>query len=174
MTRKDEEEKNEKDDSEKEETKGIVRLAGRDLKGTRRVQSALTSLKGIGASMAKAVVRATGLRGTDKIGDLSNEKIKEIDDIINDPDSYDVPSWMLNRRKDIETGEDRHIIGGDIEITEKADIGRERHIRSRRGIRHERGLPVRGQRTRSTGRKGMIVGVERKKLKAQKSKKKKE
>ncbi|MEM2618451.1 MAG: 30S ribosomal protein S13, partial [Candidatus Hadarchaeales archaeon] len=44
----------------------------------------------------------------------------------------------------------------------KADIGRERKIRSRRGIRHELGLPVRGQRTRTTGRKGLSVGVMRK------------
>lgn len=150
---------------EEEEIKGIVRLAGRDLKGTRRVQAALTSLKGVGASMAKAVVRAAGLRGTEKIGALPDDKIKELDEVIHNPKDHEVPSWMLNRRRDLETGEDRHLLGGDIEIAERADIGRERHIRSRRGIRHERGLPVRGQRTRSTGRKGMTVGVERKKLK---------
>ncbi|KXB04301.1 30S ribosomal protein S13 [candidate division MSBL1 archaeon SCGC-AAA261O19] len=150
--------------------KGIVRLAGRDLKGSRRVQAALTSLKGVGASMAKAVVRATGLEGTEKIGSLPDETIKELDDVIHNPASHDIPPWMLNRRKDIETGEDRHLLGGDIEIAERADIGREKHVRSRRGIRHERGLPVRGQRTRSTGRKGMTVGVERKKLKMQKEK----
>ncbi|MBS3815550.1 MAG: 30S ribosomal protein S13 [Hadesarchaea archaeon] len=152
---------------EEKETKGIVRLAGKDLKGARRVQAALTNLKGVSAPMSKAIVRATGLEGTEKIGDLSDKNIEKLNEVLNNPTEHDIPTWMLNRRKDLETGEDLHLLGGDIEITERADISREKNIRSRRGIRHERGLPVRGQRTRSTGREGMTVGVERKKLKKQ-------
>jgi len=154
------------DEEKKEEgLKGIVRLAGRDLKGARRLQTALTDLKGIGPSMARAVVKASGLNGDKKIGTLEDDEIDKLNEVIQNPIDKGVPRWMANRKKDYKTGEDRHLLGGDIEMTEREDISREKDIQSRRGIRHQRGLPVRGQRTRSTGRKGMTVGVEREKLK---------
>jgi small subunit ribosomal protein S13 len=70
---------------------------------------------------------------------------------------------MLNRRKDLLSGEDRHIMGADLLVNLREDINLLRKIRSYRGIRHERGLKVRGQRTKSTGRRGAVVGVVRKK-----------
>ncbi|KXB06882.1 hypothetical protein AKJ51_02570 [candidate division MSBL1 archaeon SCGC-AAA382A20] len=157
------EEKEEK--NEDESIKGIVRLAGRDLSGARRVQAALTNLKGIGPSMARAIVHAAELDSTRKIGSLDEDEISDLSEVLKNPIDYEVPNWMANRRKDYETGEDLHLLGGDIEMAEREDISREKDIQSRRGIRHQRGLPVRGQRTRSTGRKGMTVGVEREKLK---------
>ncbi len=62
------------------------------------------------------------------------------------------------------TGNDLHIMGTDMELKFREDINLLRKIRSYRGIRHERGLRVRGQRTKSTGRRGMVVGVVRKKI----------
>ncbi|MFW5911885.1 MAG: 30S ribosomal protein S13 [Candidatus Hadarchaeota archaeon] len=147
-----------------EKMKGIVRLAGRDLNGSLRIQPALTNLKGVGSSLAKAIVRASGLEGTRKVGTLSDEKVEDLEKVLEDPIESGIPKWMVNRRKDYESGEDLHIIGGDIDMLERQDITREKNIQSRRGIRHQRGLPVRGQRTRSTGRSGMSVGVEREKL----------
>ena len=73
-----------------------------------------------------------------------------------------LPDWMLNRRKDLFTGEDLHILGAELPLRIREDINFLRKIRCYRGIRHERGLKVRGQRTRSTGRKGPAVGVIRK------------
>lgn len=153
------------DEKEEEQMKSIVRLAGRDLDGERRIQPALTNLKGIGSSMARAIVRAAGIDGTKIVGKLSDSEMDNIEDVLENPLDNDIPVWMVNRRKDYETGEDSHLLGGDIEMARREDISREKDIRSRRGIRHQRGLPVRGQRTRSTGRKGMTVGVEREKLK---------
>ncbi len=164
----------EKPKEEGQKLKGIVRLAGRDLKGSRRIQSAISGLKGIGSSMAKAMVYSAGIDGTQKVGSLSDEQIKSLEKVFDDPVKYGIPKYMLNRRKDFETGEDLHLLGGDIEMAEREDISREKDIQSRRGIRHQRGLPVRGQRTRSTGRKGMTVGVQREKLKKKKKKEKKE
>lgn len=153
------------EEENEEEIRGIVRLAGRDLKGSRRVQAALSGLKGVGSSMAKAITYAAGIDGTQKVGKLSDDQVEKLGEVLEDPVDYGVPEYMVNRRQDYETGEDFHLIGGDIEMTEREDISREKDIQSRRGIRHQRGLPVRGQRTRSTGRKGMTVGVEREKLK---------
>src|SRR5207245_8674424 len=69
------------------------------------------------------------------------------------------PSWFLNRRKDIDSGKDLHLITSDIEFNVRNDIEREKNMNSWRGFRHTYGLKVRGQRTRTTGRKGGAVGV---------------
>lgn len=155
----------EEKEEQEEEIKGIVRLVGRDLEGTRPTQAAITSLKGIAPSMARAVVKTAGLKGNRKIGTLTDDEIDKLNEVLQDPIDHGVPTWMVNRRKDYETGKNQHLLGGDIEMAEREDISREKDIRSRTGIRHQRGLPVRGQRTKSTGRQGMTVGVEREKLK---------
>jgi small subunit ribosomal protein S13 len=144
------------------ELRHIVRVAGTDLKGEKRVDVALADIKGVGFAMARAVAYAAKVDPLTKIGYLTEEEVARIEEVLRDPLKYGIPSWMLNRRKDYETGRDLHLLGSDLVLAEKADIAREKKIRSRRGIRHELGLPVRGQRTRTTGRKGMTVGVMRK------------
>lgn len=156
-----------------EELKHIVRVAGKDLTGTKPVHRALLELKGISFNFARAVAYAAEVDPFKRLGTLSDEEIQRIERVLKDPLAHGIPSWLLNRRMDYATGRDLHLIGADIDLAVKADIGRERRIRSRRGIRHELGLPVRGQRTRTTGRKGMTVGVTRKK-EAPAGKKKKE
>ena len=61
----------------------------------------------------------------------------------------------------METGENLHLITSDIELTVRNDIEREKAVSSWRGIRHMFGLKVRGQRTRTSGRKGGAVGVKK-------------
>ncbi len=72
---------------------------------------------------------------------------------------------MLNRRKDVETGEDKHIVTTDINFVNDNDIKVMKMIRCYKGIRHSMGLPVRGQKTRSNFRKnkGKVMGVKRSK-----------
>jgi small subunit ribosomal protein S13 len=70
---------------------------------------------------------------------------------------------MFNRRKDYATNEDKHVIESDLMIIKQEDINRLKRIRCYRGIRHELGLPCRGQRTKSTFRRGQTVGVSRRK-----------
>jgi len=74
---------------------------------------------------------------------------------------FGIPNWMLNRRKDLETGKDLHLIGSDLEFRVKQDIEFMKSIKSWKGWRHSLGLKVRGQRTRTTGRTGRTVGVHR-------------
>jgi len=146
------------------EFKHIVRIAGKDLRGERRVQLALSDIKGVGTMMARAVAYAAEVDPMVKLGSLSKEEIERLEDVVSKPQAHGIPNWMLDRRKDEDSGKDIHIIGSDIDRAVRADIAKERRIRSRRGIRHELGLPVRGQRTRSTGRVGMTVGVKRKEI----------
>lgn len=147
-----------------EEFKHIVRIAGKDLAGGKRVQLALADLKGVSVAFARAVAYAANVDPFEKLGTLDREHVKKLESILRSPGEHGIPSWMFNRRRDYETGKDLHLIGADIDMALRTDIGRERRIRSRRGIRHELGLPVRGQRTRTTGRKGMTVGVKRKEV----------
>jgi len=72
---------------------------------------------------------------------------------------------MLNRRIDPSTGESKHLVSSELSLAIRSDIDFMKKIRCYKGIRHELGLPVRGQRTKSSFRTGMIVGVTKAKLK---------
>jgi small subunit ribosomal protein S13 len=147
-----------------EEFKHIARIAGKDLSGGRQVQLALSDLKGVSIAYARAAAYVAEVDPFEKLGNLTKEKIDLLEKILKNPSEHGIPIWMLNRRKDYDTGKDLHLIGTDVTVSVRSDIGRERRIRSRKGIRHELGLPVRGQRTRTTGRKGLVVGVKRKEI----------
>ena len=97
----------------------------------------------------------------EKIGDLTDSQIEKIQETINNV-SKNAPGWMLNHRKDYETGTDIHLISSDIDMRIRDEINIMKKIRSYRGIRHERGLTVRGQRTRANNRKGLALGVSKK------------
>ena len=139
-------------------------MAGKDLKGEKRVHLALADLKGVNSAFARAVSYAANVDPFEKLGNLNGEQLESLQKVLKDPAGHGIPSWMLNRRKDYETGRDLHLVGVEVTMAQRGDIGRERRIRSRRGIRHELGLPVRGQRTRTTGRRGLTVGVMRKEV----------
>ncbi|MFH0936484.1 MAG: 30S ribosomal protein S13 [Candidatus Woesearchaeota archaeon] len=76
-------------------------------------------------------------------------------------DQKSIPSWLKNRRKDYETGQDEHITGTDLKFKKDTDIKRMRKIKTYRGMRHSYGLPVRGQRTKGHFRHGATVGVKK-------------
>ena len=119
----------------------------------------LTQIRGVGYMFANTILNVLKINPDQRIGYLSPEQIKSIENVIKNPSTSNFPSWFLNRRKDVETGEDKHLITSDIAFTVRNDIEREKTSGSWRGIRHMFGLKVRGQRTRCTGRKGGAVGV---------------
>lgn len=152
----------EKREEEKEEFKHIVRILDTDLDGKRSVVYSLCGIKGIGRRVAKEIVIFAGINPSVKMGNLSDDEIEQLKSAISTVDKR-LPWWMLNRRKDLLSGEDKHIMGADHVLQLREDVNLLRKIRSYRGIRHERGLKARGQRTKSTGRRGLVVGVIRKK-----------
>lgn len=166
----DKESKNIKKDESSE--KGIIRIAGFDIDSSLTVINGLRKIKGISFMFANAVCKKLGINPRARMGELSEEKIKEIENFIKNP--KDIPTWILNRRKDLTTGKDMHLVGGDLDLKVKEDIEFLKKIRAYRGIRHEMGLPVRGQRTGGKSfRKGKTIGVVRKKQQPQTSKKEK-
>lgn len=144
------------------ELKYIVRIANTDIDGTLKTAYGLAEIKGVGVNFAYALCRLLGIDPEKRIGLLTEQEIKKIEEALKNPTAYGMPSWMLNRRKDYETGKDMHLIGAELIYYVKQDIEREKRIKSYRGIRHALGLKVRGQRTRTTGRLGVTVGVRKK------------
>jgi len=139
----------------------IVRIASSDIDGQKRVVIGLQSIKGVGKRVSEIVVKKANIDPTVKIGSLSDEKVKELEQYIITYVEY-APNWVVNRQMDYETGADMHLIGNDLDIIQKDDINRMKMIRCYRGIRHETHHKVRGQRTRSNGRKGLTLGVQKK------------
>lgn len=146
--------------SEEQQIKEVVRIARTGIDGTQPVGKALTALKGVGDMYANAVAKSMSLEDT-KIGTLNDEKIDNIEDKLKNPESLELPEWIRNRRKDLETGDDKHLIESDLELKEEFDIRRMKEIDSYKGWRHEQGLPVRGQKTQSSFRSGSKIGVSR-------------
>ncbi len=140
----------------------IIRIAGTDIDGSLKTAYGLAEIKGVGVNLAYAICRRLGIDPEMRIGYLTDEEIKRIEDVIANPLNYGLPSWIVNRRKDYTTGRDMHLIGPELIFYVKQDIEREKKIKSWRGIRHMFGLKVRGQRTRTTGRLGLTVGVRKK------------
>jgi small subunit ribosomal protein S13 len=149
------------DEEKKDNFRYIVRILSTDLDGNRKAQYALTGIKGIGNRVARIICAKADVDPTAVIGYMKPEEVERIAGVVESMKD-NLPAWMVNRRKDFYTNEDRHLIGTDLLISYREDINLMRKIRCYRGIRHERGHKVRGQRTKSTGRTGAIVGVSRK------------
>ncbi len=132
--------------------------------GNGKVAYSLTQIRGIGRRFAQAIVTVSGIDPSLRLGALPEKDITKIEEIIMDPINSGIPNWMANRKKDLRTGNDLHIIGNPLELTVKRDIDRMKRIKSYKGVRHNSNLKVRGQRTKSTGRHGLVIGVIRKKL----------
>lgn len=133
----------------------VVRILSKDIEGNESVYSGLTKIKGISWSFSNAICNTLKIDKKRKIGSLSPEEIKKIEEFTKNPN---VPDFLKNRRADRETGENKHLQGTNLELRKDFDIKRLKQIRSYRGLRHSLGQPVRGQRTkahfRSNRRKG--------------------
>lgn len=139
----------------------IIRIANTDIDGEKKIIFGLTQIKGLGRRMATFVADLAGIDRRIKCGNLSDSQLEKINEVLKNLDKK-APSWSLNHRKDFDTGKDIHILSSDVDMRLRDDINLLKMIRSYRGIRHETGLRVRGQRTRANNRKGLALGVSKK------------
>ncbi len=142
-----------------QEFRHIVRIAGKDIPGTKKTIIGISQVKGMGYNFAKSILDILKINPNSNVGFLTESQVEEIEKAMKSPSSVNIPPWFLNRRKDIDSGTDLHLITSDIDFNVRNDIEREKAMNSWRGFRHTYGLKVRGQRTRTTGRKGGAVGV---------------
>lgn len=123
----------------------MARIAGVDLPREKRVDVALTYIYGIGPTTSKKILEQTGVNPATRVKDLTEAEVSKLRDVI----------------------EREYRVEGDLRRQVALNIRRLIEIGSYRGLRHRRGLPVRGQRTSTNARtrKGprRTVGVRRKK-----------
>lgn len=154
--------------TESKDFRGVIRIVGKDLKGEIDLMRALGQIKGIGHNLAVALSKIIeaqfSIAKTTPVGELTDEQIGKIETVLKEPAKFGVKKFMLNRRKDLETGKDKHIVATDLTFQTRQDIQRHKDTRDWVGWRHLIGQKVRGQRTRNTGRTGMSVGVLRKQV----------
>ena len=142
-----------------QEFRHLVRIAGRDLEGSKKLVIALSDVRGVGHNFASVVITRLKLDPRTRLGTLDEARVREIEKALREASSSSFPEWYYNRRRDPYSGETKQLLGADLDFALKNDVESERNIQSWKGIRHSLGLKVRGQRTRTTGRKGATVGV---------------
>ena len=148
--------------------RSLVRVVGTDLDGEKSVQRALVKIKGIRYSMSKAICKISGIDPKKKLGNLNEDEMGKLEEVIKEPLKFNLPTYFINRRRDLETGKDMHLTGMDLTVATRFDIQKQVDMKTYRGWRHMLGQPVRGQRTRSSFRgTGKAVGVLKKEIKLQ-------
>jgi small subunit ribosomal protein S13 len=161
----------------RKEFRQIVRIAGKDLDGDGPIYHELTRVKGISYNFSNMICNLVKIPKTIKASELNEQQIGRIEKVIENPKTAGAPAWMLNRRREPETGEDSHLTSSDLRFIQDNDVKIMKKIKCYKGMRHASNLPARGQRTKSNFRKnkGKVAGVVKKKsaAPAAKSEKKK-
>ena len=101
----------------------ILRMADTDMDGLKPLASALTSIKGVGHRTAIQICKNTGFDPGQAAGFLTPEEQDRLRESI-DSYAFGAPSWMLNRERDLESGDDLHLVGQQIKLTLQDDITR--------------------------------------------------
>ncbi|HLC87318.1 MAG TPA: 30S ribosomal protein S13 [Candidatus Nanoarchaeia archaeon] len=149
---------------EKKEYVSLIRIMQTDIPGNKRLLTGLTYIKGVSWAISNAMCKILKMNPDKKISELDKNEIDKIIEFLKNPTH--LPDFLLNRRKDFETGKSSHLIGTELDMKKEFDIRRLKKIRSYRGLRHATGQPTRGQRTKSHFRshgKKKAVGVQKKK-----------
>jgi len=141
----------------------ILRIQNTNIDGKRNIMFAMTAIKGMGRRFSNLVCKKADVDLSKRAGELSDDEIDRIITIMQNPRQYKIPDWFLNRQKDIRDGKYSQVLSNHLDNKLREDIERMKKIRAHRGLRHYWGLRVRGQHTKTTGRRGRTVGVSKKK-----------
>lgn len=92
-----------------------------------------------------------------RAGELNSDELERIVTIIQNPTQFKIPTWFLNRQKDIVDGKNSQILSNGVDSKLRDDLERLKKIRAHRGLRHYWGLRVRGQHTKTTGASAFVL-----------------
>ncbi|ELR22609.1 ribosomal protein S13p/S18e, putative [Acanthamoeba castellanii str. Neff] len=140
----------------------ILRVLNTNIDGKQKIVFALTAIKGVGRRFANVVCKKADVDLNKRAGELSNDEVDKIVNIIQHPRQFKIPDWFLNRKKDIKDGKYTQAYSNILDQKLREDFERLKRMRCHRGLRHFWGLRVRGQHTKTTGRKGRTMGVSKK------------
>lgn len=136
----------------------ILRILNTNVDGRQKVMFALTAVKGVGRRFSNLICKKAEIDINKRAGELKPDEIERLVAIIQNPLQFKIPQWFLNRQKDIRTGKFSQITSNILETKLREDIERLKKMRSHRGLRHWWGVRVRGQHTKTTGRRGRASG----------------
>lgn len=109
----------------------MARIAGINIPDNKRIEIALTYVYGIGRSLSKEILKTTRVNPDKKTSQLSDQELTKLRNAIN---------------------KDKYLVEGDLRRSKMMNIKRLKETNSYRGMRHSKGLPVRGQKTRTNSR----------------------
>ena len=136
----------------------ILRILNTNVEGKRNVVFALTKIRGLGRRFADLICKKAEVDVNKRAGELTADEIEKIVAIIQSPKQFKIPLWFLNRQKDIKTGKYTQIFAQQLDAKLRDDIERMKKMRAHRGLRHWFGVRVRGQHTKTTGRRTVAHG----------------
>ncbi|CAL5433007.1 unnamed protein product [Camellia sinensis] len=145
-----------------EEFQHILRVQNTNVDGKQKIMFAMTSIKGIGRRFANIVCKKADVDMNKRAGELTNQELDNLMTIVANPRQFKIPDWFLNRKKDYKDGKFSQVTSNALDMKLRDDLERLKKIRNHRGLRHYWGLRVRGQHTKTTGRRGKTVGVSKK------------
>jgi small subunit ribosomal protein S18e len=141
----------------------ILRVMNTNIDGSQKVMFGFTAIKGVGRRYANLICKKADIDMSKRAGELTEDEVDRVMTIMQNPLQYKVPKWFLNRQKDIKDGKYSQVMSNSLDNKLREDLERLKKIRAHRGLRHYWGVRVRGQHTKTTGRKGRTVGVAKKK-----------
>ena len=132
----------------------ILRVLNTNVDGRTKVMYALTKIRGIGRRFYNVVCKKAEIDMGKRAGELSAAELESIMVIVSNPRQFRIPDWFLNRQKNYKDGKYLQQVSNQLDTTFRDDLERLKKIRNHRGLRHYWGIHVRGQHTKTTGRRG--------------------
>ena len=141
----------------------ILRVLNTNIEGRQKIAYGLTSVKGCGRRYAAVACKKAGIDIAKRAGELTTEELERLVSVMQNPREHKIPDWFLNRQKDVRDGTYSQALANALDSKLRDDLERLKKIKVHRGLRHFWGVRVRGQHTKTTGRRGRTVGVSKKK-----------
>ena len=132
----------------------ILRILNTNVDGRHKVMYALTRIKGIGRRFSNLLCKKAQIPLATRAGELKEAQIETIKTILANPGQFNIPDWFLNRQKDHKDGKNSQAVSNVLDTKLREDLERMKKMRLHRGLRHYWNIRVRGQHTKTTGRRG--------------------
>ncbi len=146
-------------DQKEKKVTNLIRIMNTDINTNYNMAYGLARIKGVGYMFSNAICVTLKLDKNRKIGSLTETEQKKIESFLSDVTKFDLPVWLLNQRKEYQTGEDMHLVSKDIDFNLLQMRRREAKTKSYRSLRAKAKLPLRGQRTKSNFRKSKAIAA---------------
>ena len=140
----------------------ILRVLNTNLDGRRKCMFALRTIKGVGLRFANMICKKAEVDADKRAGELTADEVEKMVAIIQSPAQFKIPTWFLNRQKDWKTGKHSQAFSSQLDTKLREDLERLKKIRAHRGLRHYWQIRVRGQHTKTTGRRGKTMAASKK------------